>query len=76
MFDFESISLFLTKYGVIIFAVFVILFALKLFSKKKSSKQGTTFYLLGECGSGKTSLLYLVNKHSLKNSKIKHIVVV
>ncbi len=60
MFNFESVALFFNNYGVIFLGIFVALFALKFLRKKNTSKQGSTIFLLGECGSGKTSLLYYV----------------
>ena len=60
MFNVESVALFFNNYGVIILGIFVVLFALKFLRKKNTSKQGNTIFLLGECGSGKTSLLYYV----------------
>ena len=60
MIDFDTITTFFSRYGVLIFAVFVILLALRIFRTKTASKQGTTIFVLGECGSGKTALLYYV----------------
>jgi len=60
MIDLETILSFIHHYGVLIFAAVIIILAYRIFRKKAKSNQGTTFFLLGECGSGKTSLLYYV----------------
>lgn len=62
MVDLAIILDFVQKYGVIIFTILVILIAMKIFRKKSSAAQGSTIFLLGECFSGKTTLLYYVIK--------------
>lgn len=54
---------FLHNYGVLIFGAIIVFLAIRVFRKKSSSQQGSTIFLLGESGSGKTSLLYYVKNN-------------